>query len=1085
MSVAVRFRRRFRCPGAGATVLALLIGSFTAGVAVSAAGAQAATGTAIARAGWSVTASVSGTDGPLNMIDGNSATRWSSGTAMAPGQFVTVDMGAARSVGEITMDSAGSSGDYARGYEVYLSTDGSSWNAPVATGNGSGALLDITFTARTTRYIKVIQTGSVGNWWSIAEFNAYSGAAADPAATGMATMMTAYDASSGIIGVNGWWGSAVALSTLETYQQVTGDSSYTYAISTAWDKNHQNNFETGALDDTLWWALAWAQAYDITGNVSYLQTAADAAAYVHGYWDSTCGGGVWWSTAKTYKNAITNELFLQIAATLHNRVAGDTMYLGWARDEWNWFNGSGMINSDHLVNDGLTSGCANNGQTTWTYNQGVILAALAELHKATGDANLLATAQSIADVATSSLTVNGILVEPCEPSCGPDGPSFKGIFVRSLRAFAAAVPTTRYDGFINAQAASIAANDMNSAGQMGLSWSGPVTSSDTSTQASAEAALVAHLGAPPTGTRPPVTLASGSAPCDIYGSAGTPCVSADSTTRALYSSYSGPLYQVQRSSDGAKTNIGLLSTGGYANASTQDAFCVHTNCVITVVYDQSPRHNDLTIEGPGGAGGQDVGANASALPVTAGGHRVYGVYIAGTTGYRDNAATGLAVNGQAEGMYMVASGTHVNSGCCFDYGNAETNTQDTGNGHMDTVNLTTYCGFGPCTGSGPWVEADLENGQYMGGNGNNPANLGNSSNFVTASLKNNGQTTYALKGGDSQSGGLSTWANGPLPNRGGYVPMHQEGAIVLGTGGDNSNASVGSFFEGVMTAGYPTDAADDAVQADIVSVGYSGASNGNGPTAGTISGPGGQCTDVAGNDVGVDLTPVQLWNCQSYAADQHWTHNSDQSLSTLGRCLDIEHDGTAAGSPVGLWDCNGVGGQKWVQRANGSLLNPQSGRCLDDPSGNTANGARLQIWDCDGSAGQQFSVTGGAPVAATGGKCVDVAGDDTGVNGTPVQLWDCQSYAVDQHWYHDADGSLRTLGRCLDVVDQGTANGAPVQIWDCGGGGNQQWIQQPDGSLINPKSGRCLDPPNGSTTNGARLQIWDCDGSAGQKFPLS
>ena len=53
--------------------------------------------------------------------------------------------------------------------------------------------------------------------------------------------------------------------------------------------------------------------------------------------------------------------------------------------------------------------------------------------------------------------------------------------------------------------------------------------------------------------------------------------------------------------------------------------------------------------------------------------------------------------------------------------------------------------------------------------------------------------------------------------------MHQEGAIVLGTGGDNSNGSVGSFFEGVMTSGIPTDAADDAVQSDIVSAGYGGA----------------------------------------------------------------------------------------------------------------------------------------------------------------------------------------------------------------------------------------------------------------------
>lgn len=187
--------------------------------------------------------------------------------------------------------------------------------------------------------------------------------------------------------------------------------------------------------------------------------------------------------------------------------------------------------------------------------------------------------------------------------------------------------------------------------------------------------------------------------------------------------------------------------------------------------------------------------------------------------------------------------------------------------------------------------------------------------------------------------------------------MRQEGAIVLGTGGDNSNWSVGSFFEGVMTSGYPSDATDNAVQASITVAGYSGASNGEAATAGTITGPGGQCVDVLGNDSGTDGTQVDLWNCQSSAVDQHWTHNSDDSLSTLGRCLDIDGDGTAAGTKVELWDCNGVGGQKWVQQANGSLLNPQSGLCLDDPSGNTANGTQLQIWTCNGSPAQQFALS--------------------------------------------------------------------------------------------------------------------------------
>lgn len=322
------------------------------------------------------------------------------------------------------------------------------------------------------------------------------------------------------------------------------------------------------------------------------------------------------------------------------------------------------------------------------------------------------------------------------------------------------------------------------------------------------------------GVSGPPALAAGSLPCDIYGAAGTPCVAAHSTVRALFSAYNGRLYQVRRSSDGATTNINTLSAGGFSNAAAQDSFCARTSCTITIIYDQSGRNNNLTIEGPGGNGGQDHGANASSLPLMVSGHKVYGLNVTAGVGYRDNATSGVARNGAPEGMYMVASGTHVNSGCCFDYGNAETNTRDNGNGHMDAINLSTLCWFPPCTGSGPWVQADMENGLFAGRNGNNTSNLGNKSAFVTALIKNNGQNTYAIKGGNAQSGGLTTWYSGPEPNIGGYAPMHQEGAIVLGTGGDNSNSSVGSFFEGVMTAGFPSNSADNAVQANIVSIGY-------------------------------------------------------------------------------------------------------------------------------------------------------------------------------------------------------------------------------------------------------------------------
>ncbi len=454
---------------------------------------------------------------------------------------------------------------------------------------------------------------------------------------------------------------------------------------------------------------------------------------------------------------------------------------------------------------------------------------------------------------------------------------------------------------------------------------------------------------------PGTSQAAVSLPCDIYAAAGTSCVAAHSTVRALYAAYNGPLYQVKRASDSATTNISTLTAGGYANAAAQNTFCAGTSCTITEIFDQSAEHNNLTIEGPGGNGGQDVGANAMALPVMAGGHQVYGLDVTAGVGYRDNATHGVATGSAAQGAYMVASGSHVNNGCCFDYGNAETNSDDNGNGHMDAINFGTECWFSPCSGSGPWVQADLENGLFAGANGSDTNNHGNSSAFVTALVKDNGTTTYAIKGGNSQSGSLTTWYNGALPNLGGYAPMHQEGAIVLGTGGDNSKASIGTFFEGVMTAGYPTDAADNSVQANIVSVNY-----------GNV----GASFPVAG-------TAYRLTNQHS------------------GTVLDAINCGTANGTRIDLWASLGNTCQQWKFASVGSgyytITNVHSGTVLDSVNCGTANGTAVDLWSSLGNTCQQWSVvpiSSGHYVLVNRGNSLSLDAVNCGTaNGTAVDQW--------------------------------------------------------------------------------------------------
>lgn len=314
-------------------------------------------------------------------------------------------------------------------------------------------------------------------------------------------------------------------------------------------------------------------------------------------------------------------------------------------------------------------------------------------------------------------------------------------------------------------------------------------------------------------------------PCDIYSSGGTPCVAAHSTTRALYSAFSGALYQVQRGSDSATTTIAPVSAGGVANAAAQDTFCAGTTCLITIIYDQSGKGNHLTrapkgaFSGPE-ADGTDNLASAIGAPVTLNGAKAYGVFISPGTGYRNDATSGIATGDGKEGMYAVLDGTHYNGACCFDYGNAEVSNTDTGNGHMEAIYYGDCTIWGTGSGSGPWIMADLENGLFSGeSTGLNSADPSISYRFVTAAVK--GQpNNWSIRGGNAASGTLSTYYSGVRPTVSGYNPMSEEGAIILGIGGDNSNGAQGTFYEGVMTSGFPSDATEASVQANIVAAKY-------------------------------------------------------------------------------------------------------------------------------------------------------------------------------------------------------------------------------------------------------------------------
>jgi predicted alpha-1,6-mannanase (GH76 family) len=347
----------------------------------------------------------------------------------------------------------------------------------------------------------------------------------DRAAAGIRALLRWYVPETGLWKTTGWWNSANALTAVIRYIRYTGDWSCLWVVENTFvaaQRKHPD-FVNTFFDDNAWWALAWIDAYDLTGYSRYLGAARTIFARELEGWDSACGGGLWWNEKRTYKNAITNELFLVLAGLLHQRTPGDQDYRSWATRSWEWLRASGMIGPSGLVNDGLTASCTNNGGTTWTYNQGVILGGLAASYQITGDQAYLRRGEAIADAALDRLAdARGILAEPCGPSgCDGDQTQFKGIFVRYLHEFLRASSADgvssaegvssadgvssvdgvrsadgmrgkpEYRAFILANADSVWDNARNAADQFGSRWGGPFDSADASRQSSALEVLTA------------------------------------------------------------------------------------------------------------------------------------------------------------------------------------------------------------------------------------------------------------------------------------------------------------------------------------------------------------------------------------------------------------------------------------------------------------------------------------------------------------------------------------------------------------------------------------------------------------------
>jgi hypothetical protein len=313
-------------------------------------------------------------------------------------------------------------------------------------------------------------------------------------------------------------------------------------------------------------------------------------------------------------------------------------------------------------------------------------------------------------------------------------------------------------------------------------------------------------------------------PCDIYASASppTPCVAAYSMVRALSLSYAGNLYQVKKA-NGTTKDIPLLAPGGFADAAEQDAFCGADACTVSILYDQSGKGNHLTafartcyLSAPGPAPSNESNAKARSLMVS--GHKVYALETIEKDGYRRNETTGMPVGDQAQGIYEVIDGTRFGTGCCWDFGNASADNCINPAGGVSALFFGTgYWGTG--AGDGPWFMADFERGVWSGGSG--MSNVVNDDNptisypYALGILKTNA-TSYAIRAGNARSGNLLSAYDGGLP----FSSFALEGGIILGLAGDNSYSSHGTFFEGAITAGRPSDETDALVSRSVQSARY-------------------------------------------------------------------------------------------------------------------------------------------------------------------------------------------------------------------------------------------------------------------------
>jgi hypothetical protein len=222
----------------------------------------------------------------------------------------------------------------------------------------------------------------------------------------------------------------------------------------------------------------------------------------------------------------------------------------------------------------------------------------------------------------------------------------------------------------------------------------------------------------------------------------------------------------------------------------------------------------------------------------------------------------------------------------------------------------------------------------------------------------------------------------------------------------------------------------------------------------------------------------------SGATTQQGQLPGDGTVSLAGACLNAV--GITAGSAVNLRACANIGNQKWAWSADQTLVNRKSGLCLSAGGSQVIAGSSLVLHSCAAVPARQFDLSAITAargfVSAFGGTlCVD-ARQSSNLPGTTVQTWTCNGTAAQKVTMAAGVGTAQLLGSCLQSATNPPVSAARIQLAACSGQARQQWVAQPDGTIVNPATGLCLDIPGARTTPGQPLQAWTCNGTTAQRW---